>query len=191
MAQENPYDFILDPHQGKKKPKGPVSARKRILLMVGFLAGVVCIIIVGFVVVVRLLAPNNTDIVEAQSYQTEIARILDKAQSNIEDGNLKNRIATLDSVIASDEVRFKELIKKRKVVTTATGVTSKKNTKTDDALDAAKQEGNYDAVLQTSLEELIASYYEALETALKDASTKAETDMIKNAIANIETVLGN
>lgn len=186
-ANHDQYDFILNPQQSKK-PAGMQfqSGKNKILIIVGFLAGLTLVLVIGFSVITSLGKPNNQNLITIQAYQTEIKRVITLASKDIKDLSLKYRVATMQSVVASDQKQISDLTTKRKVEITKLDLGAKKDGDIDTALNAAKQDGTFDDVLLNVIESLTNDYYKSLKSALADASTKTEKDLLQIAIDNVE-----
>jgi len=186
-ANRDQYDFILNPQQSKK-PTGMQfqSGKKKILVFVGILAGLTIALVVGFSIITSLGKPNSQNLITIQAYQTEIDRVITLASKNIKDLSLKYRVATMQTVVGSDQKQINSLTTKRKVKITKLELAAKKDGDIDTALNAAKQDGTFDDVLLGVIESLSNDYYKALKTALTEASSKTEKELLQQAIDNIE-----
>lgn len=190
---ENPYGFIFD--QGKQKqPRSlrPRSNTSKILMSIGFIAGVIIIVIIGLNVVLSIGKANNEDLINVRANQVEILRVIELGQKNVSDIDLRNRIASMQATISSDANSLSDLLKKRKVKIESLQLNALKDEDTDEALDTALQNGSgHDEILLKKIEELSNSYYTSLKTAKTDVESKSESDILDKAITNIELSAGN
>ena len=190
---ENPYGFIFD--QGKQKqPRSlqPRSNTSKILMSIGFIAGVIIIVIIGLNVVLSIGKANNEDLINVRANQVEILRVIELGQKNVSDIDLRNRIASMQATISSDANSLSDLLKKRKVKIESLQLNALKDEDTDEALETALQNGNgHDEILLKKIEELSNSYYTSLKTAKTDVESKSESDILDKAITNIELSAGN
>ena len=190
---ENPYGFIFD--QGKQKqPRSlqPRSNTSKILMSIGFIAGVIIIVVIGLNVVLSIGKANNEDLINVRANQVEILRVIELGQKNVSDIDLRNRIASMQATISSDAKSLSDLLKKRKVKIESLKLNALKDEDTDEALETALQNGNgHDEILLKKIEELSNSYYTSLKTAKTDVESKSESDILDKAITNIELSAGN
>ena len=190
---ENPYGFIFD--QGKQKqPRSlqPRSNTSKILMSIGFIAGVIIIVVIGLNVVLSIGKANNEDLINVRANQVEILRVIELGQKNVSDIDLRNRIASMQATISSDAKSLSDLLKKRKVKIESLQLNALKDEDTDEALDTALQNGSgHDEILLKKIEELSNSYYTSLKTAKTDVESKSESDILDKAITNIELSAGN
>lgn len=190
---ENPYGFIFD--QGKQKqPRSlqPRSNTSKILMGIGFIAGVIIIVVIGLNVVLSIGKANNEDLINVRANQVEILRVIELGQKNVSDIDLRNRIASMQATISSDAKSLSDLLKKRKVKIESLQLNALKDEDTDEALDTALQNGSgHDEILLKKIEELSNSYYTSLKTAKTDVESKSESDILDKAITNIELSAGN
>jgi hypothetical protein len=183
----NPYDFILAPDQNKKGSGLPIpDGRKKIVLIVGFMAGILVLIIVGINIFLSLGKPNNSDLIQTQAYQTELSRVIDLGLKNTGDPTLRNTLTTLRATLSTDQAAVADILSKRKETVTKLQLKSKENSKTDETLESAKQSGNYDDALLKAVTEINSNYYKQLKNTLADATTDTEKKVLKTAISNLE-----
>lgn len=186
--QQTPYDFIFDPKHQKSPTgmSGPQGSRK-IVLIVGFVSFVVIIIIVGISFILSLGKTNNQDLIAVQAQQTELVRILELADKDLSDAATKNKLATLRTVTSSDLSRVGALLSDRSVEVTKLQLNAEKNSETDEALGAAKQDGSFDDVALAEINTRSNAYLQSLRTALSDATSNREKDLLEAAISNLQT----
>lgn len=184
---ENPYGFIFDPNKQQRPKKLALqSGRSKILVSVGFVAGVIIVAIIGFNFILSLGKASNTDLVVVRAHQTELQRVIDLGLKNANDLTLRNRLASLQSATATDSFALSDLLKKRKVEIIKTELAAQKDAKTDTALEAALQDGSHDEVLLGIIEKLSNAYYGALKDAKLDVASTAEKELLDKAIKNLE-----
>lgn len=190
---ENPYGFIFE--QGKQKqPRSlqPRSNTSKILLSIGFIAGVIIIVIIGLNLVLSVGKANNEDLVTVRANQVELLRVIELGQKNVSDIGLRNRIASMQASVSTDAYALSELLKKRDVKVESLKLNALKDEDTDEELESALQKGSgHDDVLLKKIEELSNSYYTALKNAKLDVESKSETEILDKAISNLELSAGN
>ena len=189
---ENPYGFIFE--QGKQKqPRSlqPRSNSSKILLSIGFVAGVIIIVIIGLNLVLSVGKANNEDLVTVRANQVELLRVIELGQKNVSDISLRNRIASMQASVSTDAYALSELLKKRDVKVESLKLNALKDEDTDEELESALQKGSgHDEVLLKKIEELSNSYYTALKNAKLDVESKSETEILDKAISNLELSAG-
>ena len=188
MQPENDqYGFIFD--QGKQhQPRSfqPQSKSSKILISIGFVAGVIILAIVGFSYVLSLGKANNTDLIAVRAHQIELLRVIELGQKDVTDINLRNRIASMQASITSDAYAIDNLLSKRKVEADKTLLAAEKDDDTDAELASALQNSGFNEVLLNKIEELSNNYYGALKDAKLDVASKTETEILDKAIQNLE-----
>lgn len=191
---QNPYDFIVNPN-GPQHGKSPginfSSGKNKILIYAVFGLVAIILLIIGISVISSLGKTNNQDLVEVDAQQTEIVRIIELGQKDARSADVLNQLATLNVLISSDKSAVESLLTKRSVKPDKNALASAKNSDTDSALDKAKQIGNYDDVLIQQISKQSNEYYQSLKTALSDASTNAEKNLLNTAISNIQLFAKN
>ncbi len=162
------------------------QGRKKIVLIIGFLAGVVVVVIVAINILLSLGKANNTDLISVQAYQVELSRVIDLGLKSTTDPTLRNKLTTLRATLATDQAALADLLDKRSEQVTKLQLSAKENAKTDEALETAKQNGSFDAALSEAVSDLSGNYYKELKAALADATTEKETEILKTTISNLE-----
>lgn len=184
---ENPYGFIFDPSkQQRPKKLNLQSGRSKILVSVGFVAGVIIAAVIGFNFILSLGKASNTDLVVVRAHQVELQRVIEIGLKNANDLTLRNRLSSLQSATATDAFALSDLLKKRKVEITKLELAAQKDDKTDAALEAGAQDGSHDEVLLSIIEKLSNGYYGALKDAKLDVASNAEKELLDKAIKNLE-----
>ncbi len=185
---DNPYEFIFG--QGKQPSPSkfqPRSNSSKILLSIGFVAGVIIVLIVGFSLISSIGKAGNDDLVLVRQEQTELSRVLDSGLKNVSSSAIKNTLASLQLSLASDSTSLKSLLDKRGVEIEKAVLESKKDAATDKSLETALQNGSYDTVFLKTVNTLAGDYYASLKAAKLDVETKAEKDLLDSASKNLET----
>ncbi len=193
MDPNNPYDFIVNP--SGNNPKRVVnfnSGGKNKMVVFGiFGLGIIIVLIIGFSLLTSLGKTNNQDLIKVEAQQTELLRIIELGKKDATDSALLNRLSSLETLVTSDKTKVAKLLSDRGVETNKTILASEKDADVDSALEKAKQNGNYDDVLLSKVSDRSNSYYSSLKTALSDAKTKTEKELLNISISNLEATANN
>jgi hypothetical protein len=193
MDQNNPYDFIVNP-QGNHPKRGVnfnSGGKNKIVVFAIFGLGVIIVLVVGFSILTSLGKTNNQDLISVETEQTELLRIIGLGKKDATDSALVNRLSSLETLVTSDKTKVAKLLSDRGVEVAKEILSSEKDSQVDTDLDKAKQNGNYDDVLLDKVSERSNSYYSALKTALSDAKTKTEKELLNTSISNLEATANN
>lgn len=185
---DDPYGFIFNQGQQQQRPRlQPRSNTNKILVSIGFVTGVIIVLIIGFSVITSIGKGGNDDLILVREEQTELARVLELGLKNVSDTTTKNTMASLQLSLTSDSTALKTLLDKRNVKIEKVVLDSKKDTDTDKALETALQNGSHDTVFVKSVNTLLTSYYNSLKAAKLDIQSNAEKELLNTATTNLET----
>ncbi len=188
---QNQYGFIFDQGQQKRFTPQIGGGKNKIIVSIIFVTVVLVVVILGFSFITSLGKADNSDLVKASAYQTEINRVIDLGNKETSDGTLKNKISTLKIAIQSDAKSLDDLLAKRNAQPSKEQIASKKDSETDSSLESATQAGNHDEAFEKIINTLLGEYYTALKDAKSNSTSKAETDLLAQAMANLETFAGD
>ena len=170
---KNPYDFILESESPKKASLlPPAKGRNKIVMIVGFLAGISLVIVIAFVALSSIGKANNSDLISTQSYQIELSRVIDLGLKDTANPDLRNRYSTLQATLATDQASLADLLSKRSEKVTKLQLGSKEDPERDTALETAKQNGTFDEKFSEIVAGISSSYYKQLKASLADANTE-------------------
>lgn len=190
MQEQNPYDFITNSQA--HKPAGGLNlggGKNKLLVSVVFIAVMILILVVGVSFLLSLSKTNNQDLVTLRAQQTELLRIIDLGEKDVTDISVKNKLASLQALVASDGAKLTDLMKKRNVEPTKAELASLKDADADSALESAKQQGNYDQAILDQVASRSNKYYEALKSSLSEATTSKEKEILNTSISNLVTTV--
>ncbi|MCA9328157.1 hypothetical protein KC959_00135 [Candidatus Saccharibacteria bacterium] len=189
QPQQNPYDFILDPQAPKKGPGlAPTDGKKRLVLIIGFLAGVAVVLIVGVSILFSLGKANNDDLIRVRARQVELGRIIEIGLKNSTDADQRNRLTTLQATLATDQAALSDLLSKRSVEVTKLQLAAYEDSDRDAELETARQNGKLTDTLSAVIAELSSQYYKELKGSLAEATTDTEKSILQTSIDNLELV---
>jgi beta-lactamase superfamily II metal-dependent hydrolase len=185
---DNPYEFIFGQGKQQRPPRyQPRSNANKILLSVGFVTGVIIVLVIGFSVITSIGKAGNDDLITVRAEQTELTRVLELGLKNVTDITTKNTLASLQLSVDSDSASVGSLLNKRGVKIDKVVLASKKDADTDKALETALQNGSHDSVLIKTINSLAESYYSSLKTAKQDVESTTEKELLDRATTNLET----
>lgn len=188
---QNQYGFIFDQGQQKRFTPQVGGGKNKILISVIFVVVVLLVVILGFTFISSLGKADNSDLVTANAYQTEINRVIELGKKDTSDINVRNNIATLQVSIQSDAKALEDLLAKRKTKISKEQAASKKDSETDSSLESATQAGNHDEAFQKIIDTLLNDYYATLKDAKNASTSKSETELLGQAMTNLETYAGS
>jgi hypothetical protein len=179
-ADNNPYQFIMEPPK-KQKPSSGLAGNPFIVKLLFIVGSAIVVLIVGAIIINTMFAPktNVADIVAITQAEQEIIRIASQGPSAAEVSTRDAAISTQLAVTTQQQIWLNYLAQhKRKVPLKELNL--KKNTTTDSQLTQAKATSTFDGTYKTVLRNQLEAYI----ILLKDASDKAGD-------ANEKTVLTN
>lgn len=123
--------------------------------------------------------------------QTEIARVTDSALQNdtISSQDVRNFTKNTNLTIGTDKADTTSFMSKNGLKTNDKVLSATKNSKTDDALDAAKANSTYDSTLVQILQDQLKAYEDSLQQAYANASNKVIRGVLSGEYNNAKLLL--
>lgn len=171
--QHNPYQFIVDSGQAKKRPGlNPSSKQSRIFIVLG---GVVLLLIIGTIVAMLLSSTGNAgkqEVLKAAQKQTELIRVSEIGIKLAKGSSAKNLANSVNLSLQSDQATLLATLKSAKVKVSAKELALGKNQKTDTILTAAEQSNKFDEVFIQTIQAQLVEYQKTLKAAYNKAESK-------------------
>ena len=195
--QQHPdYDFIMSAQKQQQKfgggSPGLQDPRKRMIISVAFVVGVLLIVFVGFSIITSVGGTDADDLKRLAAQQTEISRIADEGLKEASIPDTLNQVTTLKSIIDSDLRDTLGYLSRNGVTPTPVELASAKSSAVDEALASAATRNNYDDELIDQLNTLITAYKLQLNSALNTTTSSAPNrqNLLNGAATNILTYEG-
>lgn len=192
--QYNPYDFILN--EQPSAPQQPVyyggggDKKRRILIAIVFSVVLIMVLVIGVSLISSIGRPSVDSITSVRAYQAEIERVIKLGEKDLKDPTTKNNLASLKAAIVSDRAQLDSYLTSASVKISESQLASKKDSKIDSALDSAKLNNTYDAVLLESVNSLANDYFNSVNNALANSKSNKEMGILQIASENLQTYAG-
>jgi hypothetical protein len=161
-GQQNPYDFILkDAPKPKRNLLGGGSFKSRLLIIAG---GGLLLLVLAIVFISVLSSGNkgvNQQLLELAQEQTEIMRVSEIGIEKARSADTKNLATTIKYSVTSSRNDVLSIINKK---STDKALTLKKNSSTDQTLDTAATNNNFDAVFTETMSNTLKTYQANVRT---------------------------
>jgi hypothetical protein len=179
----NPYEFIMNGGTAPRKPpvlKGG-SLKSRVLIILG--GGILAMILVVMLSNAFRSASNaNAAILsDLVAEQQEIVRVSTLGIKDAVGSPAKNFAQSTYSSVTSEQIQLQDYLKSKKIKLTKVQLNSKLDSKTDTALETAKQANAYDDTLTTTLLGLLSTYANDASKAYKTASNTTSKGILESS----------
>lgn len=190
QPQTNPYQFITDPQKQSSGPKFGGSMKSRIIIVAGL---ALLLIIAASVVSVILTSINRGPVNQLKdivAQQEEIIRIAGIGAEKAIGVDTRSYAQTVLQSVQTDQSKLITQMEKSKISITKLELASKKNTKTEEALEAASAANRYDEAIKQDLSEKVADYAESLKSAYDKGPGNAMEQVLSESFDNANAILG-
>lgn len=193
QSPQNPYDFIMNPGQGPKKPWLPLSlggkSRKaRLAILLGGALAALVLLLFLF----SLFTGGNDiskQLLGLTQEQAEIIRVSAIAKDKARKTDTLNFAISTNVSVASSQQQFLAVVKKDQKVDSKI-LDIKKNTQTDQKLTSAALNNNFDEVFMEEMQKELASYQRNLREAFNATSSSKTKQLLQSAYNGVDTLLG-
>lgn len=178
------YDFLANSGPQKQPGLSGGSTKTRILVVV---VGALLLIIIGFVVMNLLSSAGKTaeqNLKSVIAEQEEIIRISDMGVDEALTTEVRSFAVSVLSVVRTDQQKIGKFVKLKPEERRA-----KRNTKTDEELNAAKASNRYDEALTETLTSKLKTYQSTLKAAYDSAKANGTRTALSDAYNNVSTLL--
>ncbi len=176
-GQFNPgqYDFITSPPPAPKKsliPKADSSKKQRIIFVVLAVLGLILIFTILYAVLTSGSKTNTQQLVTVLQKQQEIVRVAAIGAQKAGDAPAKNFAFLAKLSVTTQEQGINSYLKKNRIKTDKL-INGGRNTKTDQQLATAQDNGRFDEAFIQVMRDSLTDYQKALKTA--DAAISSKT----------------
>ena len=179
------YNFILKGSTVKASGGLAPKTQKQRLMLVGFIAGSVLLLIIGAMIIVSLLSVDDTKkFTDLATTQNEIQRIMDLGAAGASSSSVKSIAQSASSTIASHKKRTMSIGSKKGVKISDKQLIGTKSTEPDNVLLAAKNTDNYDEVFMKIYQQELAAYSKKLQTLRGSENDKTFKSALDEFTAN-------
>ena len=193
-APQNNYDFLSEQPGNTKKPfLGSGNPKRKMLLSVLFIMGVLLIAVVVLVIFRSLTKKDYSVYKSLVIQQNEIVRIAGLGVTKARDSSVKNYSSTIYSVTLSEKNSTTAFVTKAGVKINEKELGLSKDADNDKLLAAAGSSNQYDQKLFELLNTLVSNYQKDIKAAASNVTTKSEKTIVvtlqnnANIIANAPT----
>lgn len=175
MSQDqNPYDFIVNSDQNKRRLSAPQSMGARIAIVAGSGAVLLIILIIVFSAIFGG-SDNSQQFLKVLQNQQEIARVTQLQDVSTADQSVKNVANSTHLAVSSDQKQLLTSLASLGREFKQKDIALGQNPKTDEQLTAAKAAGDFDTAFLTALTEHLKGY----QTSLQQAYDATENETIR------------
>lgn len=186
MSQDqNPYDFIVNSDQNKRRFSAPQSIGTRIAIVAGGAAILLIIIIVIFSAIFGG-SDNNQQFLKVLQSQQEIARVTQLQEVATADQSVKNIANSTRLAVSSDQKQLTTTLASFGREFNQKDIALGQNPQTDEQLTAAKAAGNFDTTFLTVLTKHLQTY----QSSLQQAYDATENETVRNQLQEDYTSSG-
>lgn len=188
-GQQNPYDFIMqEPHKPKHKITGGSSLKSRVLVVVGGAVALIVLAILFFTVIAGGNKGINQKLLELAQEQTEIVRLADIGIEKARSADTKNLATTIKYSVTSSLNDVLAIIKKK---STDKNLTVTKNSATDQTLDTAATNNNFDAVFTETMATKLKTYQTNIRSIYDTTENQNTRRVMSDAFNSVGVLLAN
>lgn len=176
------YDFILNPPSTKKKHLLPTSnsPKQRILIAVAF-GGVMLIVLILVIGMLFGSKNNSATLIDLAAQQSEIIRVSDIGANKAKTPAAKNLAITTKLSLQTTQNQTLDHLKKLKNTVGTKELAQKKNTKTDQQLDAAAVNNKFDEIFIQIIRSSLSDYRTAVKKLYDTTSSKTEKQFLASS----------
>lgn len=188
--QQNPYSFITSTGPAPKKPLlGGGSMKSRILLV----GGTLLLIIIIFTVVSSLLSGGSKGTISGLkdiiAKQQEIIRIAELGAKDATSVDARNFAKTVSLTVQTDQTKTVEILSSNNGKIIKEEQAASFSSKTDQALEAAKANNQYDTVLKETLTTQLTAYLATLKKTHDGTNGKNTKENLSSSYKNASTLI--
>lgn len=189
QPQQNPYAFLNETGPAPKKPFFAGSLKGRIILI----GGALLLIIIIFSVASSLLSSGSkgtvTSLKDIITKQQEIVRVAELGAVNSTSVDTRNFAKTVALTVQTDQTKVLEALTKNKAKMSASEQAAGLNAKTDQILEAAKANNQYDNVLTDTLASQLNAYLTVLKSTYDKTNGPNTKEVLSRSYTNATTLM--
>lgn len=189
---QDPYDFILagPPKQKKSLIPGGGSLKQRVILVVGGALGLMLVLYVIF----SLAFSGGGGLAKLTTIaqkQTEIIRISNAGSSVVREPSISNFTQSVLLTTTSGQQQTVDYLASHGKKVKTKQLALLQSSKTDQALESAKQAGQYDNALLGTLLDRLKDYRASVKEAYDDSSSQTQKALLKQLFQQADGLLAN
>ena len=187
VVDDNPYDFFLNPSDGKKSKNSKIGSNGsigmgKIILVVGAMVAVI-----GIAAAVLISSTKGADpspaLTAIATQQQEIIHVTTAAATILESGSLQNFAATAQYGTTSAQLQYVDFLNKIGIKLEAKDLAAIKFSEVDQVLSAAQTASTYDVTFKSQMQTTLTDYLNKLKQSRAASQTKAQSDILDKNIA--------
>ncbi len=171
--QGNPYDYILNSPQGKRRAFVPGGKHKK-LFSVLFVLFVLLIVVVVISLFNSLTSKDYSAYISLAQKQNEVARIAEIGATNGRSSYTKQYATTIKMTLTSEQSSTVSYLNKNGKKLGDKQLSASRNSDTDKKLTASEQTSTYDDTYNAILNSLVKDYYASVKSATSSPSGLSE-----------------
>lgn len=180
-ADQNPYDFILNPENPTHSSVAAPNKSRALLIA---LAGGVFLLILVFVVASQLFANKNTTsplLLGIAQRQQEVIRLATLGKQNVSNESLKGFALTTELSVGTNQTQLLGYLSTHGGQPKPELLGLKKDSASDTLLEKAQATSTYDSAFQTVLANELRAYATDLQSAYKQTSSAKAKQLLKDS----------
>ena len=184
----NQYNFIMNSGQQAPRSGGPSFLQdptKRIFVAIGFVIGVLMLLMIGLSILLSLGGQSQDKMIDAAAYQIEIIRISEIGLEEASGADTKAQLSTLLVATQSDLTNITEYLATSGVELSDTQSIRYQDPERDSAIASAAERNQQDEEVLSILADISAAYKGSLGTSLDDSPSPNQKALLEAAAANI------
>jgi hypothetical protein len=190
----NPYDFILQPPETPKQSfLSGGGLAKKLLVVVGFAAVLIVLIIVGLSFLLGRNGPDTQALLSLTARQQEIIRISEAGVEQSRGATARNAAATAELTIRTDQKALAAYVRQQGVSDKelTAGLNAFKSTETDSKLSSAATNNNYDEVFTEVLTALLQGYATKIKETYDGSGNTSLRTLLNTQYSNASLLLSS
>jgi hypothetical protein len=185
----NPYEFIVNPNQPKRK--GKLFGGDAFLMRLALIAGGAVVLMIVAGVIISAMGPksNTASLLGVAERQQEIIRIAKDAGTQATGSDVQNFAASVLATVTSDQVKTITYLKANgmKKIPTKT-LNLDQSAQTDATLAAAATAGTYDTAVMQNLSSQLATYEQLLQSSYKLTTGKNGKALLQTSFKSADAL---
>jgi hypothetical protein len=183
----NPYDFLNEsaPHKKSLLPS-PSSKNGMIIMFFGGLGLLSIIAIIIFSVIGNIGSDIKADWLSVTKQQQELIRLSEVGSKNASSPEAKNLATNVGITLKASQPSINNLSSKSGAKFNEKSLAAVKNEQTDTRLEAAEQNGQFDATFTAVIREQLVEYQVLLKRLDESSKNKSTLEIISSAYDNAQ-----
>jgi hypothetical protein len=182
------YAFLnKEDHSTKRKwLPSPRDKKGKLVLFLGSIGFVALIFIIIAIIMSSMASKDRDEWVSLAKQQQEIIRISELAEKNSNSEQTKILAANISITMKSSQKEIHSLVKKSGAKISTKILSTGEDKQVTKDLEAAQQNGNFDALFQSIIKEKLVDYQVSLRNIKKQVKASSSTEILNSAYDNAE-----